>query len=255
MPSSRRDFIRTMGAGFAGAGVAANNLACAGAAAEGDSERLLEPNPDHVEPAPLGMDRLPLSWHQGATRRLKALVATTEAGAGEGADAILLQSDQNQVYYTGCFRRSGERSTWVFFPIEEEDTVYWYSPGIDRELIASWWATENEYYFGYPHAEGGFPNRGEVVQGETVDLFAWMLDGLKRRGFAGKTIAFDRNLTSGEIQTVRRVMPGTRFLNIGGVCQQMQIIKTPEEIALLQRAYGYFDKIHAFARDYILTGC
>ena len=252
MPSSRRDFIRTMGAGFAGAGVAANNLACAGATAEGDSERLLEPNPDHVEPAPLGMDRLPLSWHQGATRRLKALVATTEAGAGEGADAILLQSDQNQVYYTGCFRRSGERSTWVFFPIEEEDTVYWYSPGIDRELIASWWATENEYYFGYPHAEGGFPNRGEVVQGETVDLFAWMLDGLKRRGFAGKTIAFDRNLTSGELQTVRRVMPGTRFLNIGGVCQQMQIIKTPEEIALLQRAYGYFDKIHAFARDYIL---
>ena len=91
-----------------------------------------------------------------------------------------------------------------------------------------------------------------MVQGETVDLFAWMLAGLKRRGFAGKTIAFDRNLTSGEIQTVRRVMPGTRFLNIGGVCQQMQIIKTPEEIALLQRAYGYFDKIHAFARDHIL---
>ncbi len=116
---------------MAGAGVAANNLACATAAAQGDSERLLEPNPDHVEPAPLGMDRLPLSWHQGAARRLKQEVA------GTGADAILLQSDQNQVYYTGCFRRSGERSTWVFFPIDEEDTVYWYSPGIDRELITS----------------------------------------------------------------------------------------------------------------------
>ncbi len=110
MASSRRDFIRTMGAGLAGAGAAASNLACATAAApaQGDSERLLEPNPDHVEPAPLGMDRLPLSWHQGAARRLK------EEVAGTGADAILLQSDQNQVYYTGCFRRSGERSTWVF---------------------------------------------------------------------------------------------------------------------------------------------
>jgi len=32
----------------------------------------------------------------------------------------------------------------------------------------------------------------------------------------------------------------------------MQIIKTPEEMALTQRAYRYFDKIHAFARDYIL---
>ncbi len=79
-----------------------------------------------------------------------------------------------------------------------------------------------------------------------------MLEGLKRRGFAGKTVAFDRDLTSSEMQTVRRVMPGTSFVNIGGVCQHMQIIKTPEEIALLQRAYRYFDKIHAFARDYIL---
>ena len=32
----------------------------------------------------------------------------------------------------------------------------------------------------------------------------------------------------------------------------MRIIKTNEEIALTQRAYRYFDKIHAFARDYIL---
>ena len=32
----------------------------------------------------------------------------------------------------------------------------------------------------------------------------------------------------------------------------MRVIKTAEEIALTQRAYRYFDKVHAFARDYIL---
>ena len=32
----------------------------------------------------------------------------------------------------------------------------------------------------------------------------------------------------------------------------MQQIKTPEELRLLQRAYRYFDRVHAFARDYIL---
>lgn len=32
----------------------------------------------------------------------------------------------------------------------------------------------------------------------------------------------------------------------------MRIIKTPREIALVQRAYRYFDRIHAFSRDYIL---
>ena len=248
MEASRRDFIRTMGAGLASAGTAASGLACAadGGIGSGESENLLVPNPDHLEPAPLGYDRLPLEWHQGRTRTLKQRVDDL------GVSAIVLSSDQNMVYYTGCFRGSGERSTWVVFPTNEEDTVYWYSPGIDRELVTSWWATENDYYFCYPHAEGGFPNRGEVVQGPRVDLFEWMLNGLKRRGLAGTRIAIDRTLSASELQTVRRVMPGTRFVNIGDTCLHMQQIKTPEELALIQRAYGYFDKIHAFARDYIL---
>jgi len=32
----------------------------------------------------------------------------------------------------------------------------------------------------------------------------------------------------------------------------MRIIKTEEEIALCQRAYRYFDRIHAFSRDFVL---
>jgi len=32
----------------------------------------------------------------------------------------------------------------------------------------------------------------------------------------------------------------------------MRMVKTPEEIALIQRAMNYFSKIHAFGRDYIL---
>lgn len=245
MNATRRAFLKRMGAGLAGAGIAAEHLACL-PADTGSSEALLVDNPDHVEPAPVGMDRLPLEWHQGRTRQLKEQVGA------DGVDAILLTSDQNQVYFTGCFRRAGERSTWVLFPVAEEDTVYWYSPGIDRDLITSWWCTENEYYFCYPHAEGGFPNRGEVTAGARVDLFAWMLEGLARRGLGGSTIGLDRELSSYEQSTAARVMPGARFTNIGDRCLRMQMVKTPEEIALLQRAYQYFDKIHAFARDYIL---
>jgi Xaa-Pro aminopeptidase len=172
--------------------------------------------------------------------------------ADRRADAILLSSDQNIVYFTGCFRGSGERSTWSLLPTREDDTVYWYSPGIDRDLIESWWSTQNEYYFGYPHAEGGFPNRGQVVQGPTVNLFEWMLEGLRSRGLGGGTIAVDWTPSAPQTDSIRKVIPGTRFVNVQADCLSMQQLKTPEELRLLQRAYRYFDRVHAFARDYIL---
>ena len=180
------------------------------------------------------------------TRTLKERLADC------GAEAVLLNTDQNIVYFTGCFRGSGERPTWSLFPTQEEDTVYWYSPGIDRDLIESWWCTENEYYFGYPHAEGGFPNRGQVVQGPTVDLFERMLQGVRSRGLGGGTIAVDWSLSESQIASVSKVIPGTRFVNVQADCLSMQQIKTSEELRLSQRAYRYFDRIHAFARDYIL---
>ncbi len=249
MPTSRRAFLRDLSSGLAVAGAAASNLTCASgnAPAPGDSELLLERDPDHVEPAPVGLDRLPLSWHQERTRLLKERAATDH-----GVDAVVLGSDVNMVYFTGCFRSSGERSTWVMFPVAEADAAYWYSPGIDRDLITTWWCTENEYYFCYPHAEGGFPNRGQVRRGPRVDLFAWMLEGLGRRGLDGKVVGVDHTLTANERATASRVLPRARFVDISGLCLGMQTVKTPEEMALIQRAYGYFDKVHAFARDYIL---
>ena len=180
------------------------------------------------------------------TRTLKERLANLRV------EAILLNSDQNIVYFTGCFRGSGERPTWSLLPTQEKDSVYWYSPGIDRDLIESWWSTENEYYFGYPLAEGGFPNRGQVVQGPTIDLFEWMLQGLQSHGLEGGTIATDWTLSESQIASVNKVLPGTRFVNVQADCLSMQQIKTPEELRLLQRAYRYFDRVHAFARDYIL---
>jgi Xaa-Pro aminopeptidase len=246
MNITRRHFIKNMGLGLASAGLAAEHLACPFSIGKGESEKLLVDNPDHPKPAPLGYDRLPLSWYQDTVRRLKAKVAA------EGMDAVLLGSDTNMVYFTGCFRGSGERATWAFFPLEEENAVHWYAPGIDRDLITSWWCTEFQYYFCYPHAEGGFPNKGQVVKGKRVDLFEWLLTGLKNRGFQGKTIGADTSLSTDQLKKIENFMPGTRFIDISDTCQKMRIIKRPEEIALTQRAYRYFDKVHAFARDYIL---
>jgi len=246
MNETRRSFIKKVGVGLAGAGFAAENIACSLTPTPQGSEKLLLENSAQPEPAPKGFDRLPLEWYKNTVKRLKQKVEE------KGVDAILLESDVNTVYFTGCFRGSGERTTWAFSPVNEEDTVYWFSPGIDRDLITTWWCTENEYYFCYPHAEGGFPNKGQVVQGKRVDLFEWMLEGLKKRGFDNKTIGTDMNLFPSQLKKVKKILPGATVVNIGDICQKMRIIKTPEEIALTQRAYRYFDKIHAFSRDYIL---
>lgn len=245
MSFSRRHFIKKMGMGLAAVGLAAENLACSSSIQKYGSEKLLLEKPDFPEPAPVGTSRLSLSWYKDTVRRLKEKISK------KGIDAILLGSDTNMVYFTGCFRGSGERSTWAFFPVQENDTVYWFAPGIDRDLITSWWCTEYEYYFCYPHAENGFPNKGQVVQGKSVDLFEWMLKGLKNHGFQGKTIGIDIHLHPDFLKKIKLVLPDTSFIDISEDCLRMRMIKTPEEIALTQRAYRYFDKVHAFARDYI----
>ena len=242
MSIDRRKFIKRMGLGLASLRLSARNLI----KTPGESESLLVTNRNHPKPAPKGYDRLPLSWYKDRVQVLKNMLLNQKV------DAIILENDVNKVYFSGCFRGSGKRTTWVLFPQEEKDTAYWFSPGIDRDLIKSWWCTENNYYFCFPHGEGGFPNKGKVVAGKQVDLFEWLLEHLKKKGYEGKKIATDMNLSAKQLLQLNKYLPKTKFININSMCEKMRIIKTKEEIALTQRAYRYFDKIHSFARDYIL---
>jgi len=243
MSISRRHFIRNVGLGLTGLGLGTKRLAYSSLGGKNDSEKLLVMNPDHPEAATY--DRLPLSWYKGTVKRLKEKVAE------KGCDAILLQNRWNLVYFTGLFHSTTERPFYVLFPVKE-DSIYWYHPGLDRDLVTSWWSTENEYYFDFLHAEGGFPNLGKVVQGETVDLFEWLLNGLKKRGFGAKTIGVDSEFPPSKLKKVKKILPQTKIVDISQICLNMRIVKTKEEIALTQRAMDYFSKIHAFARDYIL---
>lgn len=239
----RRNFIRNVGLGIAGLGLGGKHMACSSASQDPGSEAMLTKDPDHPEPA--SFDRLPHSWHKNAVRRLKERIGE------KGIEGILLQDRWNLVYFTGLFHSTTERPFYVFFPVMEEG-IYWYHPGLDRDLVTSWWNTENEYYFDYLHAQGGYPHEGKVVQGKTVDLFIWLLEGLKKRGFDGKTIGVDSEFPPSKMKKIKEILPKARFVDISSECLMMRMVKTPEEIALTQRAMHYFSKIHAFVRDYIL---
>ena len=85
-----------------------------------------------------------------------------------------------------------------------------------------------------------------------MDVWDWTLARLKTRGLAGRTIGLDVALSPARLASFQAALPGSRLVDIGDLCLGMRIVKTQEEIALTQRAYRYFDEIHAFARDYIL---
>src|SRR5262245_50097086 len=197
--------------------------------------------------APATFDRLPLEWHQA---RAKALQAHLNENGYAG---VWLMDPMNIIYFTGLFFTTTERPFSVFLPADRLATI-WFNPGLDRDLVKTWWATESDYYSDFQHAEGAYPNEGRVQQGEQVDLFEWVLKGLKKRGYDGKRIATDKDLSPARLATAGKVfLKDTKFESIGEHCEKLRVVKSPEELALWRRAYRVFDETHAFARDLLLA--
>jgi Xaa-Pro dipeptidase len=243
MKTTRRRFIKNAGMGMAGLGLCSPSLSFGFQETKADSEKLLVKDPDHPKAAKF--DRLPLEWYKKTAGRLR------EKAGERGVDAIVLQGRWNLIYFTGLFHSTTERPFYAVFPVDEE-ALYWYHPGLDRDLVKSWWSTDNAYYFDFLHAEGGYPNLGMLDLGHRVDLFEWLLQGLNARGFGEKVIGIDTELPPSRMKTVASVLPKAKIVDISDICLKMRMVKTEEEIALTQRAMDYFSKIHAFARDYLI---
>lgn len=245
MDLSRRNFLKSLSMGMAGFGLGMNTPAPSLPFLQGHSEKLLVKDADHPKPAPIGTDRLPLSWYKKTAKRLR------EKAGERGLDAMVLADSWNLTYFSGCFLTKTERPCWCVLPVDN-DAIYWWSPGLDNELVKSWWCTEMNYYYDYHHAKGGYPDQGKVVMGNRVNLFKWLLEGLKEKGFVEKTIGFDSEFTASEMKEFKEILPKANGVDASDICMRLRMVKTPEEIALTQRAMDYFSQIHTFGRDYIL---
>lgn len=214
---------------------------------KGDSEKLLitaKPG-DAGPPEPTTEDRLPLEWNKRIVARFKQTLAQ------RGIEAFLVRDPLNTIYLTGYWHTTTERPEATY--MNKDDAAPWFlHPAIDRDLVRGWWWGGSWMYFDYKHAEGGFPEEGKVVQGPAVDLFKFLLEGIKKHGVQGTKIGIDGELYPEEIAKAKEVLPGIEFVDVSDVLLKMRQIKTPEELALCRRAYVYFDRAHAFARDYVL---
>jgi len=241
MTWNRRRFLATSGAAAVGSLAAARSARSEPAPR---SAALFLKDDDGLRPATY--DRLPLEWHQARVKMLQTKLLE------DGYAGILLSDPNNIIYFTGLFFTSTERPFRVFLPADKLATI-WFHPTIDRDSVRTWWATEQEIYFDFLHADGGFPDLGKVQQGATVNLFEWALQGLKKRGYDGKRIATDWELSRGQQAAAAKVfLKDTKIDSVADRCEKMRMVKTPEELALWRRAYRVFDETHAFARDLLL---
>jgi Xaa-Pro dipeptidase len=260
MITSRRRFAVGAGLGLLGAGFWSRFEKVASASshssltkivqeqASGKSESLLlKPKAgEEGPPEPTTEDRLPLDWNKRTVRRFKDKLAE------RGIHAFLVRNPLNITYLTGYWHTTTERPQATFMNQDDADPWFFY-PALDRDSVRSWWFGSGKTYFDFLHADGAFPNEGKVVQGKTVDLFRFMLEGIKEHGVQGNKIAVDGEFYPSESAKTQDVLPGIEWINVDQVLMDMRILKTDEELALWRRAYVYFDRAHAFARDYILT--
>jgi len=209
----------------------------------GKSIKLLVDNAAHPQPATI--DRLPLEWHKGRVKVLQKKLGE------KGLDGILITDRWNIIYYTGLFHSTTERPFACFIPTDKM-AIHWFYPGLDLELVKSWWITDGEYYFDYPHADGAYPDQGTVDIGPPVDLVKWQLTGLKKRGYGSKKIGLSAAPSYKKLKHMKNILPKASFEDVSDVCVKMRRVKTDLELALTQRAYNYFSDIHAWTRDYIL---
>jgi Xaa-Pro aminopeptidase len=191
-------------------------------------------------------DRLPIAWYRATIARLQRALAAA------GLDGLLCKDQWNIVYLSGYFHSQTERPEALWIPATGDPALF--VPGLDRDLVASWWIRDAEYYFDYPHAETNNDPRAATVAnpGGTVDLWRWMAQGLGRRGYSAKTIGLDWDAPETTLRKLREVLPQAKFRAAPDLTMQMRIIKTPEEVALTQRAIDYADQMLEFCRRYVL---
>ena len=197
-------------------------------------------------PEPATYDRLPLDWNKKTVQRFKSTLANKQIGA------FLVRNPLNIIYLTGYWHTTTERPQAVFMNARDADPWFLY-PSLDRDLVTTWWFGGGRMYFDFLHGDGAFPHEGKVQQGKSVDLFTFMLEGVKEHGIQGARIGVDGELYPSEIAKAQKVLPKIEFVDVSSELTAMRQVKTEEELALWRRAYLYFDRAHCFARDYILT--
>jgi Xaa-Pro aminopeptidase len=187
--------------------------------------------------------RLPGEWYRATVNRFQARLREEGLGAAIVTDAL------NRNYLTGIFLTETERPNYLIIPAQGEPFAF--IPGLDRDMAASWWVKDFEWYFDFPHA--GAYNQDVWKAGPKEDLFIWMLKGLAKRGLGDAKLGIDREPAPSLAKKFKETLPAASLTDVAKVLLGMREVKTPEELVLIQKAIDLHDAMLAFAREFILA--
>jgi Xaa-Pro aminopeptidase len=185
--------------------------------------------------------RLPEAWYRAAVKRFQGKLAEKGLGGAIVADVL------NRNYLTGIFLTETERPNYLFVPTKGDPVAF--LPGLDRDMAASWWVREFEWYFDFPHA-GGY-NQHTWKADSREDLFLWMLKGMAKRGFGKAKLGIDREPTPSMSKKFKDTLSEASVVDISSILLSMRQVKSTEELALMQKAIDLHDAMLVFARNLI----
>lgn len=187
--------------------------------------------------------RLPVDWYRATLNRFQARLRELDLGGAIVTDQL------NRNYLTGSFLTETERPNFLFTPAKGEPFAF--IPGLDRDMAASWWVKDFEWYFDYPHA--GEYNQNIWKAGPKEDLFIWMLKGLGKRGFGSAKLGIDREPAPSLAKKFKEILPAASLTDVSKELLGMREVKTREELELMQKAIDLHDAMLVFAREFILS--
>lgn len=231
MSLSRRDFLKAVGVSAAGAGLV-NLSSCA------RDKKVSIPAMAPLKPP----FRLTEEWYRKTVQRLQAKLSEN------GLDGLILEDRWNIIYFSGLFHTTTERPFWLFIPTKGEPVFF--HPGLDRDLVDTWWIKDREWYFDFPHH--GSYNSVVYEGGPKADLYQWMLSRLGARGFGKATLGIEKEVGPEKATRMRKALPDAAFKVAGDICLKMRQVKTTEEIYLTQKALRLHDHMMEYARALIL---
>jgi Xaa-Pro dipeptidase len=153
-----------------------------------------------------------------AAERAGRLARAQSLMKANGIGAVLIEPGSSMIYFTGVRWGRSERPTLAILPVEGEPcivTPFFEEPSV-RETLA-------------------VPAEVRVWQ-EDADPLGLVAGFLRDRGLARQPVGVEETVRSFIATGLARNLPDTRQLSANPVVRGCRMIKTPAEIALMQRA-------------------